>query len=337
MKRRALVLGLTAGAIVCPGRALATGGLDVGDPGSEPVVRVLLASGQFAPPAPLDAWSFAWEGRTYRGTPASVALPGGRTGLVDAVPLDAYLYGVLGRELDAGWPGAAQRAQAIVARTYARLRLRPQAPYDVAAGSIGQGYRGIADESPEGRGAVDATAGLIVSDGGAPAKVAYSACCGGHTADAALVWGTGAPYLRGVADPYCTNCPDYDWSVQLEVAALTRAFGADFAALGNLTGATLGPRGLDTRPQAVGFTGATGSLDEAAVALRNRVGPGLVRSAFYRSLALDARAQRLTLAGTGLGHGVGLCQWGARGLAATGASAQAIVAFYFPGTTLARA
>jgi stage II sporulation protein D len=61
-----------------------------------------------------------------------------------------------------------------------------------------------------------------------------------------------------------------------------------------------------------------------------------VRSLWLRSVRIDAAqaAPRLVIEGSGRGHGVGLCQWGARFFAASGASAADIVGFYFPGTAL---
>ena len=66
---------------------------------------------------------------------------------------------------------------------------------------------------------------------------------------------------------------------------------------------------------------------------RRALGTDAVRSLWLRSLRLDAAqaAPRLLIEGSGRGHGIGLCQWGARYLAASGASAADILAFYFPG------
>jgi stage II sporulation protein D len=75
-------------------------------------------------------------------------------------------------------------------------------------------------------------------------------------------------------------------------------------------------------------------------AFRNAVGTSIVRGTLIQSVDIlrdGAQATTVSIAGAGRGHGVGLCQWGARGLAADGASAQAIVQFYFPGTALGRA
>src|ERR1700686_730246 len=173
-----------AAVVALPRVARATGGLKVGGPVKEPVVRILLASGaNIAPAKQLDELYFSWSGRTYRGGFALVPLPGNRAGLIDFVPLDSYLYGVVSAEVSPAWPSEAQKAQAILARTYVTTKLRPDKPYDVVASNSDQQYGGIQSESVEGRAAVDATAGKFVLYSGAVAHVAYSSCCGGRTAD----------------------------------------------------------------------------------------------------------------------------------------------------------
>lgn len=336
MRRRAfLAAGSAALCALAPGAADATGGVDVGEERVAHEMRVLLAAGTFAPAVPVDAWHFAWNGASYRGGAENVMLADGRTGLVNTVPLDAYLYGVVSREVSASWPRGAQETQAIVARTYALGKLRPAQAYDVVASESDQRYGGIVAETVEGRAAVDATAGKIVTYLAAPARVAYGSCCGGHSADAASVWGTSFPYLRGVADPNCAGTPEYRWQLDLAPSTLAAALGATFAAIGGLQSAAL--RDLDDsgRPREIALTGSAGSLAVTTRAFRDALGTGVVRSTFL--LAASVRGGGLHLDGAGRGHGVGLCQWGARVLGAGGWSAADIVAFYFPGTALGEA
>jgi stage II sporulation protein D len=91
------------------------------------------------------------------------------------------------------------------------------------------------------------------------------------------------------------------------------------------------------RPRAIEFVGDADTVDTPMQVFRMSVGAGLVPSTFVHDAELRRGGETLGLSGTGRGHGVGLCQWGARALGETGTSAQEIVAFYFPGTTLGRA
>jgi stage II sporulation protein D len=334
-RRRFVALGTCAVALF-PRAARATGGLDVADPGPAISVRVLLASGSFAGPEPIDAWHFGWSGRTYRGAFANAALPGGRSALVNVVPLDAYLAGVISSEIPSGWPDAMQHAQAIVSRTYVLGRLHPERPYDVVASESDQHYSGIEGESLAGRAAVDSTAGTTLTYLGAPAHVAYSSCCGGRTADAGDVWGVSFPYLPSVPDPHCFGTPNYAWNADIPLANVAAAFGAPFAAIGTLRAARLETNTPDDRPRGIGFDGDRSSFETTPKAFRAALGAAVVRSTFVRSLDLG-RPGSLAVTGSGRGHGVGLCQWGARIMAYDGASAQEILSFYFPGTALGHA
>ena len=231
---------------------------------------------------------------------------------------------------------AAQEAQAIVARTYAlgkaAGRRKPTTSSRAKAISATAAFRG--GDGAKAVPPVDAaTAGKIVTYLDAPAHVAYGSCCGGHSADAASVWGTSFPYLRGVADSNCAGTPEYRWQLDLSQAALATELGRPFEGIGDLQSAAL--RGLDEggRPHDLALTGSAGSLVVATRAFRDSLGTSLVRSTF---LSVAVRGGGIHVDGAGRGHGVGLCQWGARVLGATWNAAD-IVAFYFPGTSLGAA
>jgi stage II sporulation protein D len=334
--RRNHFLAAAAAFTALPRAASATGGLDV-ESESGASLRVLLASGTFAPPQPLDGWHFGWDGHTYRGTFRTLMLPGGQTGLINDVPLDAYLYGVLGREISASWAPGAQQAQAIVSRTYALGKIRPEKPYDVVASGGDQHYGGIESESVEVRAAIDATAGTIVTFDSAPARVAYSACCGGRTAAAADAWRTPYPYLTSVVDPNCADMPDFAWTAEVPRDDVERALARRQGDIGTLAAVRLDLPDPSARPAGIAFVGSAATVESSVADVRNALGPTLLRSTFVRAAQLDARGERVSFAGTGRGHGVGLCQWGARTLGERGRAAAEIVAFYFPGTALGRA
>lgn len=327
------VTALGASIIPIPVAAQATGGDGVDGPVNERLVRVLLASGDaLGEPKQIDAWHFAWNGRTYRGGYAYVPLGGGRRGLINALPLDDYLYGVISRELSPEWPRATQEAQAIVARTYVISKMQPDKMYDVVTTDSDQRYAGIPSESVEGRAAVDATAGTIVVYRGAPARTAFSACCGGRTADSQDVWGAALPYLKSFVDPNCAGTPDYRWQVQIPYDALQRTL--DLSRAGTLQGVELKNVTASGRPRSVVFEGSASRVEVPTGTFRAAAGMTVVRSTFLRNVT--AGPGGLTISGNGSGHGVGMCQWGARKMGDRGASGADIVAFYFPNTTLGR-
>ena len=304
---------------------VATGGLDIWDPPDAGVP----APAASAPPAAVGAPPPAGaSGTTVRVQLADASIV--------ALDLEEYLYGVVPIETPASWPAAALQAQAIIARTYALQKRTLSRPYDLVATDADQRYGGPAAARPAGNAAVDATRGQTLSYLGGPASVFYSSCCGGHSADASELWGhAGLPYLRGVADPYCTASPDYRWqrSVPLDRARAALA--------GRLSGTQLAAQLDDPddsgRPRSVTFRDDAGDAIVVTVSeLRQRLGTETVRSLWIREIDFEGTqaGPLVVIEGSGRGHGVGLSQWGARGMALAGATAPDILAQYFPGTAV---
>jgi stage II sporulation protein D len=317
--------------------AVATGGLDVWDPLS-PQIRVLVAAdARGETPQVFADGTFGFAGKRWRGAPSTVGMPDGKVALVTTIDVDQYLQGVVPLETPPSWPAAALEAQAIVARTFALARRSASRPYDVQADESDQRWGGVEAEHPASNAAVAATRGRTLTYGGGPAAAFYSACCGGHTADSGSVWGgVTLPYLRGVADPYCTPAPDYRWTRSVPLDRAIAAFGAQTG--GTLVGTALGEPDSSGRPRTVSLLGRTEATVPVA-AFRRALGSDVVRSLWLRSLRIDAAqaARRLVIEGSGHGHGVGLCQWGSRFFASSGGSAATILAFYFPGTSVTNA
>lgn len=136
-------------------------------------------------------------GRQYRGV-MELSEYNGHLTLVNELPLEQYLYGVVGSEMAAGWPLEALKAQAVLARTRA---LGQGSKYGIAHLSdtvLEQAYYGYEREAEDIRRAVDETAGVVIRYQGKLAEALYYSNAGGMTADGAEVWGNAIPYLRPV-------------------------------------------------------------------------------------------------------------------------------------------
>jgi stage II sporulation protein D len=195
-----------------------------------------------------------------------------------------------------------------------------------------QRFGGIDAEYPSTNAAVDTTRTSVLTYAGGPASVFYAACCGGHTADAANLWGhTQLPYLRGVPDPYCMAAPDYRWQRTISRDRLQSDLAARVGA--PITAFEIGPAQADGRPESIDVVAGERRATVSTIDFRKLVGADTIRSTWIERITLDAR--EVIVAGAGRGHGVGLCQWGARAMASAGATSEAILAFYFPGTRIA--
>lgn len=291
-------------------------------------LRVLLGSGDAQA---LPGGGFEFGGRQYRGTFSRGA--GGD--LINTLPVEEYLYSVVPREMAPSWPATALQVQAICSRTFVLRRIDPGRPYDVVPSNLQQVYEGVATESPSGRAAVDATAGQVLLYGDEVANVVYSSCCGGHTESASDAWGgLSVPYLGGVVCPYCTQSPTYRWSRAFPLDAVAGALHEGSAPESPLKSIQLGDRDASGRVRSFTLAFESGATAISASDLRLALGAQDLPSLLIFVLSQD-ESETLHVVGGGSGHGVGLCQWGARGIALADASVAATLAFYFPGTRIA--
>jgi stage II sporulation protein D len=326
---RAAFVALAASATAWPRFVRAQSDADPATNSAAPALRVLLGRGDAQS---AGAAGFFFDGRPYRGTFQRL----GDGSIVNVVDLEQYLYAVVPHEMTPSWPAPALQAQAVCARTYVLQRSDPRRDYDLVPSEVDQVYAGVAGESPAGRAAVDATAGQVLRFGSGYASVAYSSCCGGHTESSADAWGgTLVPYLAGVVCPYCTQSPNYRWNAALGIGDVAERFASQLAGAGMLR--DLRVTDVDGSGRARSFTlVADRSVAIKGTAFRLGMGSRLVRSLLVTSMRTDPRTGTIAIEGGGLGHGVGMCQWGAHGMAQLGRSANDVLAFYFPGTTIGR-
>jgi stage II sporulation protein D len=322
MRRRGF-LALGAAAALAPAWARAQDDADPATMSRNPALRVLLGPGAARP---LPGGGFTFDGRAYRGS----FVRGSDGSVINLVDLEQYLYSVVPHEMSPSWPAAALGAQAICARTYVLQRSSPKREYDLRPSEADQVYGGVATESPAGRAAVDATAGQVLRYRGAFASVAYSSCCGGHTESSADAWGA-APlaYLGGVPCPWCAASPNYRWNASVPLGEIERSFG-ELGTLGALRDVRIAGTDPSGRARAFELVAERGTLPVKGSTFRLGVGPRVVRSLLITRMT-QANGS-IAIEGGGLGHGVGMCQWGARGMALAGRSANDILTLYFPGT-----
>ena len=154
----------------------------------------------------------------YRGR-LQIQLVGKKLQAVNVVGLDAYVRGVVTREMPKDWPLAALEAQAVAARTYA-LAVRQMGAV-IYADTRSQVYGGLDAETPGGIEAVKQTKGQVVLYGGKVATTYYFSSSGGRTAGYSELFPDRPPipYLTAVADPYDTVSPYHNWGPVLFTAA----------------------------------------------------------------------------------------------------------------------
>jgi stage II sporulation protein D len=301
-------------------------------------------------------------GRRYRGDAAIVRGSTGVT-IVNRVPLEWYVQSVVAVEL--GMRGEAEReavrAQAVASRTYAlRARGRRDAlGFDLYATVADQVYPGVDGEKPAVNDATRRTAGQILTWRGAPIQALFHASCGYSTEAADQVFrnGEAVPYLRAVSDRfgrgdhdfYCSGAPNFRWREEWDGAALNAilaqtlpaALGAAAANLGRVTDLKVTRTMPSGRVAELVVSTTSGDLTVPSYRVRDVLRPSPERFLLSNLFQLYVQRQggelvKVTAAGAGSGHGVGMCQWGAVGRARAGQDYQRILATYYPGTRLER-
>lgn len=297
-------------------------------------------------------------GRDYRGTAILSAVPAGVM-LVNVVGLEEYLRGVVSAEMGkrTAQDLAALRAQAIVSRTVALRRAGQWRTrgYDLLATVADQAYAGIGFESPVSDQAVSETAGRALTFDGRLIDAFFHSTCGGRTADGTEVYvGADRPYLRSIRDQdergraWCAISPRFRWQERWTGEALARTLRETLPAAGapSELGETVRdiqvvdrtPTGRVAHLEFVGQGGGyTVSGPVARLVLRSPDGSMLRSATFTLQVGREGgRIVQLVAEGSGAGHGVGMCQWGALGRARAGFAAEDILSAYFPGTEITR-
>ena len=276
---------------------------------------------------PLDGM-FRLGGAAYRGRLLVETNPDGRLRAIEEVGLEDYVRGVVPAEMPSRWPLEALMAQAVAVRTFAVCRLSPRGHGRPYLTSSDMAYGGVSAESRRADDAVARTAGIVLAWQGEVLPAYFHSCCGGHTCSPLIVWGDPAPPpLQGVECGWCEASPDYRWSARVGSAELaSRLAGRGIIRVSSIATVDPDPSG---RPVGVLING-TERL--SADAFRLAVGSRLLKSAAY---TVARQGDDFEFAGKGWGHGVGLCQWGARGMALEGHAWSEILAHYYPGAELA--
>ena len=257
----------------------------------------------------------------------------GRVSAINELDLEEYVKGVVPAEMNASWHPEALKAQAIAARSYALYQMRQNGKkdFDVVASTKDQVYRGRAGaDGPTGR-AVDQTRALVLTYRDEPVYAAFHSTAAGPTEDAFNVWSLDLPYLKGVECPFDMNSPRYQWRTDIALPLIERRLreeGFPVGVIATLAPATYSKAG---RVTLLRILHSDGELYLKGEDLRRVLGYTILASTQFEFEVVGLQVQ---FTGRGAGHGVGLCQWGAKELAERGYSAETILRYYYPGTDI---
>ncbi len=271
------------------------------------------------------------QGRLYLGRVA-VGRAKGRLLAINRLPLETYLLGIVGSEMSPAWPPEALKAQAVAARTYAmqrRVMMRAaDRPYDLESSVLSQVYTGAERIRPSVEQAVASTHGEVMAHRHRLVEALYHSTCGGETVPAEEAFGRRVSYLRPRKCRWCKTSTRYRWSVSFPIAQVSA----------KLASAKLVAGAVSDVSRKVGHEKVSVKVGGKAVhvsprALRKALGFGKLYSARFTAKTSGGKVR---FKGRGFGHGVGMCQWGARGLALEGRNYREILGHYYKGSSIAR-
>ncbi len=273
--------------------------------------------------------------KSYRGT-FVVRAENEKLTIINELTIDGYLKGVLPREVSASWPEQALRVQAVASRSYmsSHLNRHSSQGFDLCSDVHCQVYGGTTKEHPKTNEAVDATHDQILVHDGKPIGAFFFSHCGGSTEQIQPVWGqTNRPYLPRKKCNYCKENPRYKWSITMSGTEILSALRAKTKVKGEkLKTVRVKKKSLSGRAQTVTVNTDAGSYDLSGNEFRIALNPEKIRSTLWTDFRRHGNGY--TFEGRGWGHGVGMCQWGAKGQSELGKDYRDILEFYYPNTEL---
>ncbi|MVP01517.1 stage II sporulation protein D [Paenibacillus lutrae] len=265
---------------------------------------------------------------------------------VRTVSLEEYVRGVVAAEMPADFSPEALKAQAMAARTYMVRRILEKDFSNVpvkeawvtdtiqhqAYATEEQLHRQWTGSSYETNfrkieAAVKATEGKIITYSGRPIQATFFSTSNGYTENAKEVWGSEVPYLKSVVSPWDAELsPKFKQNLSFSYKDVLHKMGLpnSNAAAGSESVRILERTG-SKRVKKVSIGGKTFSGRE----VREKLG---LNSTDFE---VTGSGSSWTFKVSGYGHGVGMSQWGANGMALDGKKAEEIIAYYYAGTQIA--
>ncbi len=279
--------------------------------------------------------TFSLDGRELTGDLSILAGNGTLTAVL-SLPLETYLRGVLPKEMGPGFALEALKAQAVAARSYASYLVRKSEDkaYDVKATTSSQVWGGPGSYAAKTDQAVAATYAQVLAYQDTPILAYFHSHSGGMLEDDAQVWTADLPYFAVAPDAISQEYKPQDWSARVsaeDVASALRRQGFDLHSVRGMKAAATSPSG---RISELAIATDAGDITVKSNSLRLWLGPTKIKSTLS---SVRKVGDGFEFSGKGYGHGVGLSQWGAQGMALKGDGYTSILSHYYPGTSIVRA
>jgi stage II sporulation protein D len=266
------------------------------------------------------------NGNSYRGM-LEIHNVMGKLWVINKLRIDEYLLSVVPAEIPSSWNIEALKAQAVAARTYTYYHLarNKQALYDLDSSNKSQMYRGIAVENNASSDAVLKTSGEVITFNNDPILSYFHSTCGGKTIDDKYVWKkSDLEYLKSKKCDFCKESTKYSWETHLSLSDMKKYLSKKFHGIGKIKKISFNKE--SGRITDVTIIHSNGMLNITGNDFRLAFPETVIRSTFFNA---KKNKDGFLLSGKGWGHGVGMCQWGAKGMAEKGYNYKSILKNYY--------
>jgi len=277
------------------------------------------------------------EHRRYRGD-IEFRIENGSLVAINELNIEDYLRGVVPAEMPSYWPAEALKAQAVVARNYALQKVEATrgSSYNLTNDQYSQVYSGYDAESPATNRAIEDTRGVVMLNRGSLISAFFHSSSGGYTENSEDVWYNSLSYIKHKDDPYDKNDRHYNWQVSYtteQLLEILKKAGYTFKDITDINLMAYTASGARVKKLAVTGVGTDGKplRIEISNADNVRIALGLKSALFTlkKEYDKDKNLTGVNISGSGWGHGLGMSQWGANGMAKLGYKYQDILKYYY--------
>ena len=282
------------------------------------------------------------NGKNFAGE-IKISAKGSKLTAIETLPMEQYLLGVVGSEMPPSWALEALKSQAVIARSFAYSKKNSSKEYDITATTADQVYKYPAVLNENVKKAVQQTAGMILTYNKKIIMTYFHSYCGGTTENPANVWENfkkgrievPAPYKKTVKDLYCKKTAPENlksWSFGISSDSALNLAKKTNPAASKVKKIKIGKKTKSGRALYLTAYTDAGQTNIDLASLRAIIGAAKIKSTFITSVQKTKGGW--TISGKGNGHGIGLCQYGAKGMADSGKNYKQILKYYYPGTKI---
>ncbi len=274
---------------------------------------------------------FEFQGKKYAGNASVIKTQKGLM-LINIIDIETYLHGVLPNEVPTGWNLQALKAQAVVSRTYALYEVansrKSNKEFDLYSDTRSQVYNGIENETELTSLAIYSTIGEVLKYQGRIIQSFFHASSGGMTESSREVFNDDKPYLTPVPSPYSTYYKENKWDIAITLKKLEE----ELKLTNSIIKISVPVRTISKRIKTIEIDDQlSNKIRISGQDFRNIVGPQSMKSTRAN---IHISNDFVLISGVGYGHGVGMGQWDAFGMASQGYQYKDIVTYFYHGTSV---